>query len=564
MSVPSPDPVRWSNILRLDREFGAGEVALTAGPLEAYVEVAARCNLRCQMCPITVDPRYDPGSGRPGLFAPDLFDRLAPFFPTLQRVYLIGLGEPTLHAGLPTFTRRLAEAGVEVWVTTNATLLDDEKAEELARAGLSHVSVSIDGGTRETYERIRVRGKFDDVVRGLRALGRARQIYGHPEVWLNVVASASNVHELAQLVDLCADAGGDGIFLEGLYPYPHPAIEEFCHQESLAGLGEARVRELFAAAAERAAARGLQWMTRLDEQALNAPKAAGEPVAVLSAEPSAALTLPFPCSEPWSNLNINASGEVRPCCFNDIVLGDLSKQGIEEIWNGPGYAALRRDMAAGRVPQTCATCVQNGRVKRNTFLSLRDTPPAAAGSHSFELDLPGDGALVGGNLVVVGRSTGPFERMFPRLARLPDLYIDDVRVAALRDWVVADRGWFAAVLPVPFVERGGHRLSLRPPGGPATAAWAPRWLQFGGPEDTLAATNRFGIPLWFLRREPLPQLLIDGLPHPIERWICGRRDEATWIGVAVVSAAALEPGDHALEMRFRWQPAWQGRLVRLE
>jgi MoaA/NifB/PqqE/SkfB family radical SAM enzyme len=577
----SLDAARWSNILRLDRAFGAGEVTLTAGPLEAYVEVAARCNLRCQMCPITVDPRYDPGSGRPGLFAPELFDRLEPFFPTLQRVYLIGLGEPTLHAGLVDFTRRLAEVGVEVWVTTNATLMDDEQAEALALAGLAHVSVSIDGGTAETYERIRVRGKFDHVVRGLKALGRARQRHGRPEIWLNVVATASNVPELVQLVELCAEAGGDGLFVEGLYPYPHPAIEEFCRNESLDRLGEERVRELFAAAAQRAAELGIRWMTRLDEQALNAPKAVSELEPEPGPEPEPALVfppaapgppdpaeteplaLPFPCSEPWSNLNINASGEVRPCCFNDIVLGDLNRQSIEEIWNGPGYTALRRDMAEGRVPETCATCVRNGRVKRNAFLSLRDPALDTSPGRSFVLELPGDGSLVDGRLVLLGRRNSLLGRVFPQRFTLPDVYINDSRIAGLGDWAVSDGSWVAAVIPVPYVEPGGHRLSLRPPGGSEAESWAHRWLQFGSSEATLAAASRLGIPLWFLHREPRPELLLDGRPHPIERWICGQRDAHTWIGVALVSVAALAPGSYGLEMRFRHQPPWQARLERL-
>jgi MoaA/NifB/PqqE/SkfB family radical SAM enzyme len=569
------DAPRWSNILKLDQEFGAGQAVLQAGPLEAYVEVAARCNLRCQMCPITVDPRYDPLSGRPGLFAPELFDRLEPFFPTLQRVYLIGLGEPTLHAGLPEFTRRLAEVGVEVWVTTNATLLDDEQAEALALAGLSHVSVSIDGGTRETYERIRVRGKFDHVVRGLKALGRARARHGNPEIWLNVVATASNVPELVQLVELCAEAGGDGVFIEGLYPYSHPTIEEFCRKESLDHLGEERVRELFAAAESRAAELGIRWMTRLDEQVMNAPKLSTEPAPPLpeaasqpqpappEAGEEAPLTLPFACSEPWSNLNINASGEVRPCCFNDIVLGDLNKQSIEEIWNGPGYTALRSDMAAGRVPPTCATCVRQGRVKRNTFLSLRDPALDTSPSRGFSLEIPGDGSLVDGNLVVAGRWKSLLQRVRPQRSALPDLYIDDSRVASLADWAVIDGSWAAAVMPVDFVETGAHRLSLRYPGGSEAESWAHRWLQVGSTGAPLTASSRLGIPLWFLHREPKPDLVIGGRPHPIDRWICGPRGEDIWIGVAIVSVDTLAPGSYDVEMRFRHQPPWTARLDRL-
>lgn len=566
------DAPRWSNILELDREFGAGQAVLEAGPLEAYVEVAARCNLRCLMCPITVDPRYQPGGGRPGLFAPELFDQLEPFFPTLQRVYLIGLGEPTLHPGLPEFTRRLAAVGVEVWVTTNATLLDDEQAEALALAGLSHVSVSIDGGTRETYERIRVRGKFDHVVRGLKALGRARARHGNPEIWLNVVATVSNVTELVQLVELCAEAGGDGVFIEGLYPFSDPAIEEFCRKETLDLLAPERVRELFSLAEHRANELGIRWMTRLDEQTMNAPKLSTEPAPAVVSQPQpeptpgpaeeAPLTLPFACSEPWSNMNINSSGEVRPCCFNDIVLGDLKKQTIQEIWNGPGYTALRSDMAAGRVPATCATCVRQGRVKRNTFLSLRDPALDTSPSRGFSLELPLDGTLIDGNLVIVGRWKNLLGRVLPQRYALPDLYIDDFRLG-MSDWSVIDGSWVSAVIPVSFVETGAHRISLRYPGASEAESWAHRWLQFGTTGATLTASSRVGIPLWFIHRESKPELRIDGRPYPIDRWLCGPRGENNWIGVAMVSVESLAPGSYDVEIRFRHQPPWKARLDRL-
>lgn len=560
------DSTRWSNILRLDREFGAGAVTLTAGPVEAYVEVAARCNLRCQMCPITVDPRYDPRSGRPGLFAPALFERLSPFFPTLQRVYLIGLGEPTLHSGLVEFTRRLASEGVEVWITTNATLMDEEKAEALALAGLAHISVSIDGGTAETYERIRRRGRFADVVRGLRALGRARRLHGRPDVWLNTVATVSNLPELVQLVELCADAGGDGIFVEGLYPYPHPTIEEFCAGETLDNLEPERVQEMFAAAQQRAAELGIGWMTRLDEQALNAPapkaNPGGEPVLVLSSEGEAPpLSLPFACSEPWSNLNINASGDVRACCFNDQNLGNLNQFSIEEIWNGPGYTGLRSDMAAGRVPATCETCVRNGRVKRNTYLSVRDESLDTGPGRGLILEFPGEGGLVDGSLILVGRREpglwGPLLR-----ASLPEVYVDETWVSSA-EHVVIDRSWFAAVVPVPFVTTGGHRLSLRPSGGSAADGWAHRWLQFGSAGGALTAVSRLAIPVRLAGREAAPELRVDGRVHPIDHWLCGRRPDGEWLGVAIVSVADLAPGSYGLALGFAENPGWAGRLDRL-
>src|SRR6266571_2578609 len=131
---------RWSNV---------------ASARDEYEHGAERANLRCQMCAINYDSRYQPHSGRPPYFEPDLFVRLRPIFPSLVRAYLFGLGEPTLNRHLVDYIAELASAGVEVWFNTNATLIDEEKADAIARAGASKITVSIDGATASTYETIR-------------------------------------------------------------------------------------------------------------------------------------------------------------------------------------------------------------------------------------------------------------------------------------------------------------------------------------------------------------------------------------------------------------------------
>jgi MoaA/NifB/PqqE/SkfB family radical SAM enzyme len=558
------DANRWSNILRLEQGYAGGQAQLAAGPLEAYIEVAARCNLRCEMCPIIVDPRYQPGSGRPGFLAPELFDRLESVFPTLTRVYLFGLGEPVLHPDLVKFTERLASAGVEVWITTNATLIDEEKAEALATSGLARISVSIDGATPETYERIRKRGKFADVMRGLRALAAARQRHGRPVLYLSLVGMASNLGELPDLVTLCAEVGGDGVFVEGLYPYEHPVIEDFVRREHLGHLGVARVIELVEEARMRAAFLGVDFCTRLDEILAHVPPetpveeaAAATPVvAVPAVAPLSEMRMPWACSEPFIALNVTASGEVRTCCFNDDELGNLNQQTMEEIWNGPGYTALRADMAAGRVPPGCEVCVRNSRVKQSPFLTPRAAEPVNPAP--VVIDMPGEGELISGPLVIVGHAArGTLDR-----AQLPEAWVDGTQVAWLNDSALVDGDSFAAFLTIPFVSTGAHTVSFRPQGGTEQDAFGHRHIQVGALRGGLAGVSRLAIPVSLEKKEAKPILRLNGGPRPIERWICGRSGR-DWLAVAMIDVSALAPGTYDLEMAFAHHPVYRDRLVRL-
>jgi len=74
------------------------------------------------------------------------------------------------------------------------------------------------------------------------------------------------------------------------------------------------------------------------------------------------------CGRPFSpDLVIRAggiegkTGAVHPCCQvlgqdDEAVLGHLSDQSIEEVWNGPEYTKLREQHSSGDYPDYCKGC----------------------------------------------------------------------------------------------------------------------------------------------------------------------------------------------------------------
>jgi MoaA/NifB/PqqE/SkfB family radical SAM enzyme len=561
---------RLSNVIAIDRDYTRGVAKTSGRPFEAYVEVAARCNLKCPMCPITVDPRYLPGSGRPALLTQELFERLEPLFPKLSRIHLFGLGEPILNPHLTRWVEQLAGAGVEVWITTNGTLINEARADALARAGLSRVTVSIDGTTRETYERIRRSGRLEDALRGIRALGAARRRHGRPRLFLSMVGMASNLAELPSLVDLCHEAGGDGVYLEELYPFEHPLIEEFCQRENLGRLPAERVHDLLATAASRAAALGLEWSCRLaDQAAWAAPEsdAANAGPIPTPAPPHATGALPWACSEPWTTINVNASGEVRTCCFNPTVMGQLHEAPIEAIWEGAGFLALREDHAAGRTPAGCANCVANGRVKQSPFLFAGRPLPAVGPEPTREtavLDVPAPGSVVSGSLILSG-THGVRRPWKKRRKGLPDVFIDRTLVARLAQCRQVDTERFAELVPIPYVTAGKHRLSLRWPRQRGTERWEHREIQVADAETVggaIVGIDRTAVALHLRQPEGPPRLSIDGRPHPLLSWMCSAAPRG-WLGVAVLDVTPIAPGRHDCEFGFGQEGPHQRTLWRL-
>lgn len=62
------------------------------------------------------------------------------------------------------------------------------------------------------------------------------------------------------------------------------------------------------------------------------------------------------CILPWTYLELLPTGVVHPCCSNPIVLGDIKKSSIDEIWNSDNMKKLRLRMLEDGLPDTCWHC----------------------------------------------------------------------------------------------------------------------------------------------------------------------------------------------------------------
>lgn len=71
------------------------------------------------------------------------------------------------------------------------------------------------------------------------------------------------------------------------------------------------------------------------------------------------------CRYPWTWMMVTADGEVKPCCFAHLPLGNLHETTVDGVWNGPVAMELRRFIKADKIHPVCegAPCkfVQNMR-----------------------------------------------------------------------------------------------------------------------------------------------------------------------------------------------------------
>jgi cyclic pyranopterin phosphate synthase len=166
------------------------------------LSVTDRCDLRCAYC----IPEGFKGFEEPAHWLDfDELERLIRLFAGLglKRLRLTG-GEPLLRRNIVDLSRRLAAIpGIDdLSLSTNATRLA-EMAEDLKRAGVTRLNVSLDSLRPEGVEKINGRPVLDKILAGLDA-GRAA---GFRPIKVNMVAMRENADEIDDIVAYCMDKG---------------------------------------------------------------------------------------------------------------------------------------------------------------------------------------------------------------------------------------------------------------------------------------------------------------------------------------------------------------------
>ncbi len=128
--------------------------------LKFALELTSRCNLRCGMCPMDVLDR--PYEDAPWSMVEKVAREMSDL--GLKLKYLHEMGEPLLYARLP----EAIDLFPGVCVSTNATLLTEEKSRALLASSLSRIRLCIDTLRPEVYPKVRKGGRFEEVVANIR------------------------------------------------------------------------------------------------------------------------------------------------------------------------------------------------------------------------------------------------------------------------------------------------------------------------------------------------------------------------------------------------------------
>jgi len=297
-------------------------------PRVYQLETTNHCPYRCGMCPRTHAMTRELGQMDFGLFRA-ILDQINPIW----QVDVVG-EKPALalwHFGEPMVYKHFVESihychsrGLRAVLSTNPSSWTRHRIEEILEAGVDEMYVMFDGMDDETS--MAVRGPVASFQRGyanfMTLLERRAQL-GSDRPVLNVcmVKQPKNMHQWKMFEDHWKTVSGvQNVEMGGLSTFGGDVDQLVTISNTLAGQDPDHIKDL----------------ARYDRMSKHA------------------------CYYPWHSVSVTWDGKAVPCCRDhnaSLVFGDLNKESLESIWNGPAIQELRRQFIEKRVTAApCVTC----------------------------------------------------------------------------------------------------------------------------------------------------------------------------------------------------------------
>jgi radical SAM protein with 4Fe4S-binding SPASM domain len=178
-------------------------------PSSLLIEPTNICNIDCVMCPCS----HKFMTRERGFMRLEDYKKIIDdVSKTVPKIGLFFSGEPFLNSKIYEMIRYAASKNIEVFLSTNAN--KPFKVKELVESGLDTIIISLDGLSKDTYNKYRVGGDFDKVMTNIRDIGEMkRQLKkSKPTLEIQFIVMKHNQHELPKLKEFKSKYDIDVIF----------------------------------------------------------------------------------------------------------------------------------------------------------------------------------------------------------------------------------------------------------------------------------------------------------------------------------------------------------------
>jgi len=302
-----------------DYHYYHRDIALINKPQVYAIELTNFCNLTCLMCPRKFMKREI------GFMDFDLFRNIIKQIKGYTDfVWLHFLGESLFHPQLERFIDYCSENNIKAGLSTNATILDNEKALMLLNSKLDRITLSLDGSKKETYEKIRENSDWDTTYNNIINFLKLKKKINkkNPITQVQIIRMEETKDELDTFKKQWENLA-DEVLISGFYTWGNLLGEIVVKMEK-----QERLIRLYRKGR-------------------------------------------YPCMVFWKRGVIHWNGDFVPCCadFDAImVLGNCRKQKLEDIWNSVAIKREREEQSKDNYNSPlCKNCVEWCGAKKDIF-----------------------------------------------------------------------------------------------------------------------------------------------------------------------------------------------------
>ena len=298
---------KWDAVNRFELE--------TDFPIFLQLETNQICNLQCPACPIGIPEAHEKYITQDRM-SWDIYEKIileAEKYncPSIEPQ---GTNEPLLDQNLENYIKFASEHGfIDIMMNTNATILSESRSRSMLKSGITRLRFSLDAASKETYEKVRLGGKYETTIQNIENFLKIRknENYQLPVAGVNFCKTSYNEHEEEEFINTWIDKV-DFIVIQEFQP---PELEN-SYSNFLPSTSKYREK----------------------------------------------IVSEFHCQQPWQRIVVTNKGEVCPCCAffrTELSLGNIKNNSIHSLWNGQEMKNLRQIHKKGNFKDNdwCKRCV---------------------------------------------------------------------------------------------------------------------------------------------------------------------------------------------------------------
>ena len=302
-------------------------------PVTMDIEPTTGCNFRCTMCQVS-SPNFEAKN-----MDLETFKKIIKENKQLIKIKLQGMGEPLVNKYIYEMIKFADDFGIATEIICNGSMLSVHNISKLLKQNLAKLTISIDGSSKNVFEKIRVKSDFETVVTNAKNFRQAisKNII-RPEFSAWSTIQSENLQEVESIAQLCKEIGFDNltyqVFLTG---WGKDEWNKINNKKNI-NFESVEIKDKFKNIINKYSTK--KFKINVFEENL--------------------LTYKKKCSWPWNSSYLSAKGEVVPCCIvgdpNVVTMGNINDNSFKEIWNSKKYNLLRNKINNNDLEEYCKNC----------------------------------------------------------------------------------------------------------------------------------------------------------------------------------------------------------------